>query len=170
MAEPVAMRWRDGALVPVNAEQAKRAAQWNDGEIHVVDEWEPRDWNSHRHFFAQLKDMWASLPDRLTEATFRTPEHLRKKALIATGWSTRIDIVCETDAHALAAMASLQMIDEYAIVKVKGNVVIVWRAKSQSEIGMPDRKNFQRSKWDVLNWVADLLALPPEAEQRMVNE
>ncbi len=160
----------DGGMSPANAKQAALALElFAPGETYVLSELLPRDWNSHRHYFAALKQMWASLPEGFGDR-WPTPEHLRKHALIATGWSVRRDYDCSGNADALAMAAFLEgIVDEYAIVRVKESTVAVWRAKSQSEIGMPNRKDFQRSKWDVLNWVADLLRLPPDDEHRSVN-
>ena len=95
-------------------------------------------------------------------------ESLRKFALIRTGWYNSETMVCDTVAEAERWAARLRPLDEYALISIRGKAVVRLTAKSQSYAAMPQKGEFYKSKADVLGFVADLLSLPPDAEQRKV--
>lgn len=79
-------------------------------------------------FFAAVRDAWDSLPE--DDARFPHPEFLRKRALVHAGWATHTQFVMDTPADAAKMARGLRKADEYAVIKVGGNVVDLWTAKS----------------------------------------
>lgn len=127
------------------------------GEVYTLDVVLGRSGNSHRHFFAQVHDLWLTLPEGVADR-FPSSEHLRKWALIKAGYADERSIVCSTPAEASRVAAFVRPIDTYAVVTVSDYVVRVFTAKSQSYRAM-GAKDFQSSKTAVLDVVADLLGV-----------
>lgn len=127
------------------------------GESYRIAEHYERSTNSHNHFFATLADAWQSLPDEAREI-YPSAEHLRKKALIRTGYRDERSIVCASKAEALRLAAFMKPLDDYAIVDAAEAVVRVYTAQSQSRKAMGG-KAFQESKQAVLDFVDDLLGV-----------
>lgn len=130
------------------------------GGVYRLAEIEERSEASHRHEFSWLREAWMSLPERVA-AEYPSSEHLRKRALIATGWCTMTDYVCGSNAEALRWATNLRKeMDEYALVIVERTVVRVLKAKSQSIRAM-GKADFQASKTALMEWVAKLLEVEP---------
>lgn len=154
--DPILAHWDGEVLRPVSAYWAKRAdAQWVVGERYMVEIQHERSIASHRQYFAALNECFMNLPERIAEQ-FPTVERLRKYALIMTGHRDECSYVANSAAKALEIAAFVRPLDDYAIVSVSGATVVVLRAKSQSMRAM-GKRDFQRSKDDVLNFVATLL-------------
>ena len=147
--------WEGDCFVPLKRFAAAADKQYVVGQEYILQARELRSLASHNHTFAALTDMWANLPEELTEM-FPTPEHLRKHALIMTGWRNERHFAASTPEEALKFAAFLRPADEYALVTTKDNVVVEWTAKSMSYASM-DRKTFQRAKDDVLGFVENLI-------------
>lgn len=170
MANPFFIRCRfaNGLLQP----QGHYACEWlkahvEDGGIVFVEVEHGRSASSHKHQFAWIKDAWASLPERLTDAPYAaTPETLRKHALIATGYHDVITVDCGTKAAAERVAPALRQAEAracgYAIAKISGPIVRVWTPESQAVRAMGNER-FQASKRDILNWIAGLLDVTPES-------
>ncbi len=138
------------------------------GEVYSLGEEAERSERSHKHFFACVREAWKTLPEDLGD-TYPTAEHLRKKALIATGYRDERMIVCDLTSEAARVAAFVQPLDDFAIVSQSGAVVRVWTAKSQSIAAM-GRAEFQASKDAVLRFCADLIGVEPAALSRNVKE
>lgn len=163
--QPIQVIWDGEAFVPANGHWAKRAdEQFVVGERYALVEHHERSSASHAHYFATLHDLWLNLPERMAPQ-FPTAEHLRKHALIATGYADKRSIVCSSAAEARRLAVFIEPTDTFALVKVEAATVTVWTAQSQSHKAM-GKKVFQQSKDDVLGWCSDLIGLPAEAEQR----
>ena len=80
---------------------------------------------SHSHQFAWLHEAFAQLPESLSER-FPTEAHLRKHALIQTGFRSERTFACASKAEALRLAAWLRPKDEFAVIVVRDNVVIEW--------------------------------------------
>lgn len=130
------------------------------GGLCRLSETEERSMSSHRHYFAAINDAWLSLPDHLA-TQLPTAEHLRKFALIKTGFHDQRSIACASKAEAQRVAAFIKPLDEFAIVIPSEAVVTVYTAKSQSMKAM-GRKRFQESKDAVLGYVADLIGVSRE--------
>lgn len=162
---PMVYQWRAGAMHPARGFEAMANEAFSDGDFYRLAVEETRSEVSHRHEFAWLREAWQSLPDALRRE-YPSSEHLRKRALIETGHCTMHDYVCGTKAEAARWAANLRReLDEYALVVVSESVVRVFRAKSQAAKAM-GKADFQKSKTDVLDWVAGLLQVAPETLEK----
>lgn len=157
MMGPFAARWLDGVFVPVPyyVEECKRS--FDDGTLYHLEEVKSRSQSSHNHFFAEVTDAWRNLPEIYADK-FGSAEHLRKWALIVSGWHTQNVIAFANASEAVAAVSLFKDMDEYAVTEVNENVVTVYRAKSQSRKAMGAR-DFQQSKDDCLREIARLLSV-----------
>ena len=150
--------WAGGAFVPEDRFLGTVRAEFGEGEIVPLVRHEDRSGASHNHYFATLADLWESLPEGEADR-WPTVEHLRKYALIRTGWRDERSIVCASRAEALRLAAFVRPMDPYAVVAVSEAVVRVWTAKSQSLRAM-GRQDFEKSKQNVLDFVADMIGVP----------
>ena len=153
--------WNGEAMIPAKPKLADKA--FVIGQRYWLDEVSERSWMSHVHQFAWIAEAWNNLPDAVAEM-FPTPEHLRKAALIATGWrrETIIDAGNAAAAQRVAAYARGE--DEFAQVVTRGSTVIVRKARSQRMHGHDrmDKAEFQKSKDDILGWISNLIGVAPE--------
>ncbi len=162
---PIPCVWAEGVFRPLRNFHNVARAHYGEGECVTLEPHEERSEKSHSHEFAWLKDAWLSLPEHLA-AEYPSPTHLRKRALIATGWCNVRDYVCASRAEANRLAATLKgELDEYTVVIVRNDVVRVCRAKSQARNKM-NAKDFQASKTAILEHVAGLLNITPETLTR----
>lgn len=151
--------WTGEALVPPSPHWAKRAdAILVVGETYTLEERQVRSAKSHAHYFASVNDLWLSLPEGMTD-NFPTPNHLRRHALIQTGYRDEQSIVCASRAEALRVAAFIRPMDDYAVVIVRDCLVIRMTAKSQDLRSM-DRKTFGESKQKVLDYLGEMVGVP----------
>jgi hypothetical protein len=145
--------------------------QYGDGEIIRLAEPVDRTQQAEGFFFANLHSMWQSLPERYADKWFaESDEALRAYALMKTGFANIEDFPCKNAGEAQRWAARLQPMIEYSITEVRGNVVRRYTAKSQSRKAMPGKATFAESSSKVLNFIADLIELPRDAEERNTNE
>jgi hypothetical protein len=158
---PLLMTWDGEALRPATPYWQRVAdEQFVIGERLQIVRHEERSGVSHRHYFAAVHEAWTNLPDELA-VHYPSSDHLRKHALIATGYRDERRIACSSVAEARKVAAFVSPMDEYAVVSVRGDVVIVATAKSQSARAMP-KGEFQRSKQACLEYVWSLVGVTPE--------
>jgi hypothetical protein len=94
-AAPLQFRYEgDGQFVAAAPYFARRADQaYVVGQTYKMAEQYDRSAASHAHQFAWLHDAWLSLPERYrNEPWAQTSEHLRKYALIRTGYCRHADL------------------------------------------------------------------------------
>ena len=153
--------WNGSAMTPVKPLAAVKA--YTPGQRYWLEEVSERSWISHRHEFAFVHAAWENLDDALTEK-FPSPGHLRKAALIATGWYREMIIEAGNAAAALRVAAYAKGRDEFAHVVTRGPTVIVRWARSQRMHGRDrmDKTEFQKSKDDILGWISNLIGVDPE--------
>lgn len=156
---PLMLRYEgEGRFEPVSGFWAGRGDKdYVVGEVYKMVELHDRSANSHRHYFASIAEAWRNIPDELLDE-YPTPEHLRKKALIAKRYADHRDHICATKVEARKLRAFIKPLDDYAVIEVRECVVRVWTAKSQSTKAM-GAKDFQQSKQDVLDFIDDLLGV-----------
>jgi hypothetical protein len=152
-------RWSGDAWVIHPSFQRQADAAFAIGEVRMMVEVEERSEASHRHEFAWLREAWLSLPEHLADQ-FPTVEHLRKRALIETGFPHETVIDCGTTAAALRVASYARGEDDFAHVVTRGPLVVVRKAKSQSRRAMA-KDEWQASKTAILEWVAGLLDVAP---------
>jgi hypothetical protein len=115
-----------------------------------------RSEQSHRHEFAWLREAWQNLPEYLADL-YPTPDHLRKRALIEAGFYDETMVDAGTNAAALrVARELIRPMDEFAHVVVRGPLIVMRRAKSQSRRAM-NKAEFQASKTAIMQVIADML-------------
>lgn len=158
MAFPLLTYVRKGmALVPIGRHQNRFSDAFEEGETYAMAVHEDRSWASHNHYFACIKDHWLSLPERAAMETWaQSPEHLRKYALIQTGWNDTHSHACKSAAEAQRTAAFVRPIDEFSVVIARGSIVERFTAKSQSMRAM-GKADFERSKEDVLGFLETLV-------------
>jgi hypothetical protein len=153
--------WNGAAMIPMRPDAARGAYEL--GRRYWLDEVSERSWISHSHEFAWIAQAWDNLPEPLMEK-FPTPEHLRKAALIATGWYRETIIGAGSKPGAQRVAGYVNGRDEFSQVVVRGSTVIVRTARSQRMRGLDrmDRDEFQRSKDAILGWISQLIGVSAE--------
>lgn len=147
----------------MGAGHVRRAcAEFGEGEIVLMSAENERSARSHGHQFAQVTDYWRTLPERLADQPYaKSPDTLRKHALIATGHANCEVIACGSKAAAERVGAYVGHLATkahgYAITDVREATVRVWTPHSQSKAAM-GAEEFQASKTAVLGWIEALLA------------
>lgn len=141
-----------------------------DGETVTVTIERQRSGKSHRHQFAWVKDAWMNLPEHLADMPWaETAEHMRKHALIATGFHQTYTLDCGSEASARRVKAVLVSAEAhahgYAIGRVRGPVVQIWTPESQSYRAMGGER-FKASKAAILDWIAAQIGVTPEELKR----
>lgn len=153
---PILFAWTGDSFVPASAFWAKKAdAQYVIGQRYELIEHKERSSNSHRHFFASVHEAWQNLSEAYAEQ-FPTSEHLRKYALIKSGFHDSHSMTCTSKSEALRLAAFIRPTDEFAVVTVSGATVTRYVAKSQSMRAM-GKEEFQRSKTAVLDLIASMI-------------
>lgn len=127
------------------------------GEEYPLMLQEPRSRNSHNHYFASIHEAWKTLPEDIA-SDFPSAEHLRKWALCKSGWSTMKTFTCESHEHARNLAIFARSTDEFAVIEVRGDIVRIHQAKSQSAAAM-GREPFQKSKEDVFRQISELIGV-----------
>lgn len=159
------MVWRDGAFVPEGRTAMFCDQEFGEGEVVTFERHEERSVNSHNHYFACINEAWNNLPE--ADERFPNPEALRKWALIRSGYCTEASVVCDSpeQAHTVAAFMGYS---EGVIIVVRDNIVKRYVAKSQSLKAM-NKEEFQRSKSDVLDTIAELIAVKRKRLEETAN-
>lgn len=150
-------RWDGDFLVPLRPKMAEQCMTIN--QVYPMVEHQHRSDKTHNHEFAWLAEAWKTLPENLADE-YPTPEHLRKRALIQSGYYTETVIDVGSAAAALRVAVYARSEDQFAYVIVRGTYVVVRKAKSQSRRAM-DRAEFQASKSAVLETVAAMIGVEP---------
>jgi hypothetical protein len=156
----ILFQWDGEAMHPVRGFEKRADQAFVVGERYRMEVIAAHSWQSHKHQFAWIAEAWRSLPEALS-VQYPSPEHLRKFALIAKGHCTVQQHVCQSKAEALRMAAALKPMDEFAVIITRDTVVSVYRAMSQSIKAMGGAQ-FQKSKTDVLDYVANLLGCEPD--------
>ncbi|PSH68559.1 hypothetical protein CU102_12405 [Phyllobacterium brassicacearum] len=165
-SRPISFQYEgEGIFKPSSGFYAKLADEhFVIGEHYKLLEHRERSDNSHRHYFASIKNGFDNLHDSML-GEYPTVEHLRKKALIRTGYRDERSIVCASKAEAERVAAFIRPIDDYCVVVPLNCVVHVMTAKSQSVKAM-GAAEFQKSKEAVLIFIDDLLGVEHGATAR----
>lgn len=155
---PVHMTYSGGGVFLADKRQVAACEEHlGVGEVVTMAPIEERSRRSHDHFFATMEDLWQTRPEHLTDA-YPTADSFRKRALIATGHCDTSTTVCASNAEALRMLALAKVLAPESLSTVKGVVVTVYTAHSQSMRAMGKAK-FQESKDDCLGWAAVQLGI-----------
>lgn len=153
--------WNGEAMIPARPKAADK--EYVIGRRYWLEEVSDRSWISHQQQFAWIGEAWANLPEGLADL-YPTPEHLRKRALIQAGFYTEVVIDAGSKAAALRMAAYARGEDEFAVVFVRGPLIIVRKAKSQRMHGLDrmDKAEFERSKTAIMEVIAEMIGVTPE--------
>lgn len=136
--------------------------QYAAGSDYVLAPVEARDMKSHNAYFAELEEIWQSLPEEETRR-FPTSEHMRARALVETGYCQERDYVCDSNSHAKHLAKIIRSHSDYSIIKISGDVVKVFEPMSQSIAAMGGSDSWKASRRAVLDYCR---ALIPGLDQR----
>lgn len=125
------------------------------GEVIRLAPHEDRSGRSHNHYFACVAEAHANLPDDMA-INFPTEDHLRKYALIRTGYCTTNVLVLNTPEEARKAAVFMRTFEQFGVIKLSGCSVMRFTPHSQSKRAM-NKETFARSKTDVLAFLATLI-------------
>lgn len=100
---------------------------------------------AHRHTMVEFQNAWENLPIEWT-MTYPTMDHLRKRCCVLSGWAHHSQTVLDTPSDAKKYAAALRKRDDFAVVRVKENVVDEWTPKSMSPKAFPTKKDYQEAK------------------------
>ena len=147
---PVYFKWNGEAMKPIGrfSRLAERTFT-SDMTYRMIVE-EERSGASHRQFMAAVHEAWMQLPEPW-DIAFPTEDHLRKYALIRTGFCTITKVVGKKRVP----------VDGYAIVCEEDGVTTIYQAKSQSYKAMGPEE-FQKSKTAVLEYLAEMVGVTAE--------
>lgn len=154
-------QWDGESFVPLPRSRKDADRHFVIGERYPLVEWKDRSWASHAHEFAWLHEAWKNLPEALAES-YPSPEHLRKRALIDAGFFDEQIVDAGSNAAAIRVAAAFRSREEFSLVIVRGPLVVIRTAKSQSRRAMP-KGEFQRSKDAILETVSALIGVAPGA-------
>ena len=138
------------------------------GQAYMLVEHQERSQRSHAHYFACVNEVWKNLPEDAIER-YPTADHLRRWALVRAGYADHRELVADSSEAAARIAAFVKPMDSYAVVTVRGCVVTIWTAKSQSQRAM-DKKTFQESKDRVLDILAGLIGVTRDDLQQNAQE
>jgi hypothetical protein len=125
------------------------------GDTMLLELDEERSLASHGHYFAILGKAWQSLPEDMA-TDFPSAEHLRKWALIKSGFCTEVQTVCESREEARRLAHYAKQVDEFCLTRIDGPVVTTYHALTQSMEKM-NKADFQASKDAVFDVVSKIL-------------
>jgi hypothetical protein len=166
---PVDYQWDEKAEV---MRPLKRyLTQMHESCIHgAVYRLEPsrRSQKQHNFQFREIDIAWHNLPEELQER-FPSSEHLRKWALCKAGYCNRTESVFESEEKAREVERMILRFEQYAVVEVRGNVLIAMLAWSQNKKAMGGTL-FAESLDAVLDVIANLLGTTAEALKRATLE
>ena len=162
-AKEIPAIWNGMAFVP-DGNSARDAAcrSYRMGQPVTLFVMQERTERTHNHQFAWLDDAVENMPERFDgEPWAASAEHLRKYALISTGFFNVKSIATDGQAEAERWAAVMQSLDPFSVVAIRGDVVHLFTAQSQSMKAM-GKERFQRSKTAILNFVANIIGTTPE--------
>jgi hypothetical protein len=160
-APPILCRWDGESFSPVGRFARMADDHYVVGETYHIVQHQERSRKTHNHFFAEIAEAWQNLPEDLAQR-FPSPEHLRRFALIKSGFCDAQTYACGSRAEALRWAANLRPLDEFSIVTVEATTVTRFTAKSQSMRAM-GKHAFRDSKNAVLDVLAGMLDVTPAA-------
>ena len=167
---PLAFDWNGESMTPIRAHRRRADGIYTIGCIYVLEPVEARNMAQHRGYFARIREAWLSLPEKLAEE-YPSPEALRHRALIKSGYATLTELVAANSVQAARTAAAFTEDDPYALVEISDRAVRIWRAESQKvrrgNNGGMEPERFKASIDAVENWISDLIGVRTEELRRV---
>lgn len=157
MNAPVMFNWDGVHMIPWQRFERVCNKQYVVGLAYRLAECEERSTATHNHEFAWLKDAWMNLPEDVAEL-YPSPEHLRKRALIEAGFYNEQIVDAGTSAAAIRVASAFRSREEFSLVIVRGPLVVLRVAKSQSRRAM-NKEEFQASKTAIMDVIAAMIGV-----------
>lgn len=154
---PIFCQYDGDSFVPLARSQRVCDKEYCIGEVYQLAPVEDRSTSTHNHEFAWLKDAWLNLPEQYAEL-YPSPEHLRKRALIQAGYYDEEIVDAGTNAAALRVASAFRHREEFSLVIVRGPLVVIRSAKSQSRRAMK-KKEFQDSKSAIMDVISEMIGV-----------
>ena len=154
---PLTCRWDGEGFVPVGRYASEATKKCVIGQIYRIAEWADRSDVTHKHEFAWLREAWSNLPEQYADM-YPSAEHLRKRALIQAGFYNEQIIDAGTNAAALRVAAGFRSHDDFCMAVVRGGIVAIRTAKSQSRRAM-NKAEFQKSKSAIMEIIAEMVGV-----------
>lgn len=155
MSHLYAFRWHDKVMWPHGRFKAECERDFVDGQVYVMEPVQASSEASRRHFFAQVREIWLTLPENLSEQ-YPNETILRKHALIRCGFCDQQTLVCSSKAEARKILEFVRRIDPNSIIDIRDNVIVLYTAHSQKRKAM-GAEAFQKSKTAVLDYISGLI-------------
>lgn len=159
MTSPITYQWTGTAMMPATQCLERCRNMFKVGGVYTLEAPKGRTRDSHKHYFACINAAWQNLPEDQADR-FPSPDHLRKWALVRSGYADETAVVCDTEDAAFKVAAMARKLDGYAVITCRANTVRTFTARTQTEQAM-DAKDFQRSKEAVLMTLARLIGSDP---------
>ncbi len=154
---PLIYEWSGEAMVPLPRFRKEADKVFVVHERYHLEEIKPRDMIKHKRQFAFVNDAWENLDEKYADEPWaQSAEHLRKFALIKTGYCNTDTLVASSKAEALRLAAFIRPMDTYAIITTQGSTVYRFTAMSQSVRAM-GAELFYESRKKVMEFVAGLI-------------
>lgn len=158
MNAPLHCKWNGTSMAPLRPERAAQAFEV--GRVYPLVVHEERSQASHNHYFAAVHEAWKNLREE-DQARFPSSEHLRKRALVDANFCDEEVIDCGSNTVAPNVGAAIRKRDDFAIIFIRDQFVIVRTAKSQSPRAM-GKADFEKSKTAVLEILSAMVGVSPE--------
>lgn len=147
-------RWDGDHFIPHPSFKHYCDREYVVGEVYPMIPVEERSQGSHNHYFAALKTGFDNLSEENSQR-FPSVEHLRKWCLVQCGYCTETNYVLTNNKEARKLATDIRRRDDYAVIKVRDNIVVVFDPESQSMAAMK-KERFEESKHDVLDLIASM--------------
>lgn len=159
MAHGTIFTWDEATGAMIAKWPKLAASRFDNGADYLLAPVEHRSDQTHKHHFAWIREAWLNLPEELADE-YPSAEHLRKRALIMSGFYNETILDVGSHAAALRVAQFAKGEDEFAVAVVRGGVVVVRKAKSQSKRSM-QKSEFQASKSAILETIAGMIGVTP---------
>lgn len=155
----IACRYREGVFSPLSPKAIQDKFQ--EGELVFLRVDRKRNWPGHQAFMALINDAFETMPDNLREE-YSSPDILRRRLLIASGYATIDSIVCTSNDEAIkTAYKMAKFTNDHTFLSLRGSVVVIARAHSQAMDKM-DADTFKASCEACIDQLEKLLGCSKE--------
>lgn len=91
---------------------------------------------ARRRYFAILRDAWQNLRPPYDQL-WPSPEAMRKHLLCRVGWCDTTQVASGSKSAAINIADAMRSLDRYAVIEVRGDIITIHRARSQSRKAQP---------------------------------